>query len=369
MKKNHASRIEFLDGLRGIAILLVIFFHAYCRWPEHISFVEKTKDIFIFEYGYLGVQLFFMISGFVIFMSLDRCKNIQQFIFKRWIRLFPAMLIATIFIYFTAPYFYERPAGMPNSIDVIPGLLFVSSSLISKILNIDIRSLEGSFWSLYVEVIFYFIAAFTYFKIGKDKLVYLIFAIFFIAFNLNAFYSIIGVNTFLISSLIHLGFIYYGWFIIGMIVYIKTQNNCLTLPQKAIFLFSIMTIFAEHDWGVIFASFLILGIFLLPFISVVVAKALSYRLFLFMGFVSYPLYLMHENIMVSTIVKILSYERIREHPIKFFVPLAAIALLIFLSWIVSEKLEPLIRNKVIGARELIQLKIKFFNEKVQKWGQ
>lgn len=64
---NNPSRLHFLDGLRGIAILLVILFHAYSdTWNEFLPYHNQYHDFFIFKYGNYGVQLFFLISGFVL---------------------------------------------------------------------------------------------------------------------------------------------------------------------------------------------------------------------------------------------------------------------------------------------------------------
>ena len=74
-------RINYLDGHRGIAILLVIMFHAYSRWSHLIVYDNDLSQFPVFQYGYLGVQLFFMISGFVILMTLEKCNNILSFIY------------------------------------------------------------------------------------------------------------------------------------------------------------------------------------------------------------------------------------------------------------------------------------------------
>lgn len=65
------QRIKFLDGLRGSAILLVVFYHAYARYPDVVPYLTNTyREFPLFKYGYWGVQLFFLISGFVILMSI-----------------------------------------------------------------------------------------------------------------------------------------------------------------------------------------------------------------------------------------------------------------------------------------------------------
>lgn len=166
------NRIAFLDGLRGIAILLVVLFHAYSRYPDIVPYKDSYKYFPLFEYGFLGVQLFFLLSGFVILMTLERSKNFFSFMYKRWIRLFPAMLIATILIFSTAFLFYERPGGMPNLYSVLPGLLFIEPSLLDKIVGGGkILPLEGAFWSLYIEMMFYIIFGISYFILGKKKAV------------------------------------------------------------------------------------------------------------------------------------------------------------------------------------------------------
>jgi len=59
--------------------------------------IRKTSHEFsCYKFGFFGVQLFFMISGFVILMSLEKTEGFFHFIYKRWIRLFPALLIASL---------------------------------------------------------------------------------------------------------------------------------------------------------------------------------------------------------------------------------------------------------------------------------
>ncbi|WP_233592547.1 hypothetical protein [Erwinia psidii] len=61
------KRIQHLDGMRGLAILLVIGFHAWARWPEKLHYVNMTKHFPLFEFGYLGVPLFFYDFWFCYF--------------------------------------------------------------------------------------------------------------------------------------------------------------------------------------------------------------------------------------------------------------------------------------------------------------
>src|SRR5690554_3769604 len=166
------QRIKLLDGLGGIAILLVVFYHAYARYPDVVPYLTNTYGEFpLFKYGYWGVQLFFLISGFVILMSLENKKSFYHFIYRRWLRLFPAMLIATILICATASFLQERPLGQPTIMSIIPGLSFIEPEWLGYLLRIEITPLETVFWTLYTEFKFYVIFGALYFLLGKTKAV------------------------------------------------------------------------------------------------------------------------------------------------------------------------------------------------------
>ena len=96
------KRISYLDGHRGIAILLVLLYHAFSRWTELVPYGNDFADFPLFRFGYLGVELFFLISGFVILMTLEKFNSFTEFMYHRWLRLFPAMLICSLFVFFTA---------------------------------------------------------------------------------------------------------------------------------------------------------------------------------------------------------------------------------------------------------------------------
>lgn len=210
------ERIKYLDGLRGIAILLVIVYHAFGGngYNGVIHYGGSFSDILFFKFGYLGVQLFFLISGFVILMTLEKSKSFIHFMYKRWLRLFPAMLIATILIYTTARIFYERPAGIPNIYSVIPGLIFINPNVLEKITNIHFPIMEGAFWSLYVEMFFYVVFGLSYFLFRERKAIILLFCLF--------LYSVVGLFYPLKLSML---FIHFGWFTIGCLSYIYLIKN------------------------------------------------------------------------------------------------------------------------------------------------
>lgn len=340
-------RIGYLDGLRGLAIIWVIMFHAYSRWPEYLNFVSKTQDVSIFQYGFLGVQLFFMISGFVIFMTLDKSKNFFEFIKKRWLRLFPAMLIATILIYITSSFFYERPSGIPHLANIIPGLIFTSPSFIELFTGIHINSLEGAFWSLYVEVIFYIFIGCIYFFLGRKYCIPAIFIAFlsvFLTFALSKFgfsqpYKLVSA----------LGFSYYAWFIVGCVFYeiiSKRQNlPIILIAFISIILTSINALIKYNfDYTLILFYLLVLLLFTLSFYLKSIQLLLSNKILVLIGFVSYPLYLIHENMLISSLIKL---EKLQlPYPIMLVMPVLISIFLISISYIIAKFLEPKLRKSI-----------------------
>src|SRR5688572_13967921 len=87
-------RYKELDSLRGIAALCVVLFHFTFGYDNGLKILEEGK--FYFTYGYLGVHLFFLISGFVILMTLEKTKSSADFFVSRFSRLYPAYWTAII---------------------------------------------------------------------------------------------------------------------------------------------------------------------------------------------------------------------------------------------------------------------------------
>lgn len=97
----QSKRLTEIDSLRGIAALWVVTFHfsfgvhhfwmtAYPSRPVQISPFSGNLE------GLLGVDLFFMISGFVIFMTLERTTSVLDFVVSRFSRLFPAYWVCLL---------------------------------------------------------------------------------------------------------------------------------------------------------------------------------------------------------------------------------------------------------------------------------
>ena len=301
------NRITYLDGHRGLAILMVIVFHSYVKWPNHVPYGSEYADIAFFKFGWLGVNLFFLISGFVILMTLEKCKGIKEFIYRRWLRLFPAMAFCSVLIFATSELFPERPAGEPSLISLIPGLTFIDLDWWSFIFGGKIKPLEGSFWSLYVEFKFYIFAAFIYYFLGRNWMLFsLVLAnVVTVLFKtLNKYFPIDIVQS-VYSICEYLSFSYFGWFATGgsLYVYSKTHDKRWLYTSIALALFC--SVFVRGiQWRPALAAFTIAAFFIASVSNKALQSVLSHKWFQFFGFISYPLYLIHENMLVSMIAMV-----------------------------------------------------------------
>ncbi len=149
-------------------------YHAYSRWAERLPWAGALRHFVVFEQGTLGVNLFFLISGFVILLTLQSCRSFGEFLYRRWLRLFPVMLLTTIVIYTTSGWLPERPVGTLSLVNTLPGLCFIDPLLLEILFGIETHTVESAFWSIFVEVKFYLLFRLLYFVTKKRALTILL---------------------------------------------------------------------------------------------------------------------------------------------------------------------------------------------------
>ncbi len=95
--KRSAPRLYVLDGLRLVAALMVVLFHyvaLYGGWENNPRAVFPSLHGYA-RYGWLGVEVFFLISGFVICMSTWG-RSLGDFVVSRVSRIYPAYWVAVL---------------------------------------------------------------------------------------------------------------------------------------------------------------------------------------------------------------------------------------------------------------------------------
>jgi peptidoglycan/LPS O-acetylase OafA/YrhL len=147
------GRLAALDGLRFLAALSVVLFHFVGQTPGSMIFVwgRPYQSTFpelhrYFAFGRLGVDLFFLISGFVICMSAWG-RTPREFFISRVTRLYPMYWIAIV-VSACVIYFTDSPFGHPN-----PRMLFANLTMLQTPLGVD--NLDPAYWTLWPELCFY----------------------------------------------------------------------------------------------------------------------------------------------------------------------------------------------------------------------
>ncbi|MGJ4998289.1 acyltransferase family protein [Bradyrhizobium sp. HKCCYLS3077] len=337
-------RIEYLDGLRGIAILAVVVFHGYVAFPDALPFGAKYEVIPI-RLGWQGVQLFFLISGFVILMSLETCKDLISFLVRRWLRLFPAMLIGSLLILGFESFVGAGPNTPKTWINLVPGLTFLNPALIHALTGLSIDGMEGSFWSLYVEVVFYVIFAMAYFAGGRAIALFFIFSIFVCSLALRLVFGL-DLNSLpsrVAAAADWIGFIHFGWFTAGALFYIfyRDRRRIVLVLALGVGMISAVTVrFAVAERvGLCLVVLLFAAAVCMP----IWQRVLSSRLLLFFGFISYPWYLIHYPFIRALLPSLAFHAPFLPSVLLPVVPIACGALA---SWLIAKYGEPMMRRAI-----------------------
>ncbi len=273
------KRIVGLDGLRGCAAILVVLYHYLSRYDSIYGHVDLF-DTSLFRYGNQGVQLFFMISGFVIFMTINKIKKPFDFIVSRFFRLYPTYWMS-VFITYTVIYFFGLEGRETSLQTAIKNLLMFHQYL-------GVPNVDGVYWTLRVELTFYFWIFLAYILKQLKRIEY--FMLLFLTVNILDEFQIIQVPSLIQKVFI---FKYLPFFNIGicMYKYYMRENNRLT---NITFLISLLLTIIFFSW----ISFVVYVVFTIIFFLIIKKRLpiLNSKFLVSTGVLSYALYLLHQNI-------------------------------------------------------------------------
>ena len=338
-------RLE-IDGLRGISVILVILFHA---------------KIPFFSGGFFGVDIFFVISGYLITsIILNLYRQEKFFLFKfyerRIRRIIPALYVVLSFLLFynyflQAPYFskdlsqsiFFTPIFFQNFLNIYEGANYFN-------LSYDLKSL-GHTWSLSIEEQFYFLyplIVIFFFKSSKNFLYKFLIILFLMSLILYFYLGVgdkyVGYHFFLTPSRI--------WEILFgcILAYQKFDfKNKKLIPAVGIFLI-LFSAFAQNfiSQALIFRVFIVIGTGLLLISNFqnqefIISKILKNRILVFFGLISYSLYLWHVPIYSI-------YRDFFSYNIDAYVNLILISMTIIISYISYRFIEtPFRKGKKISS--------------------
>lgn len=359
---------ELLDGLRGVAALLVVFYHIF----EGFSFAGGGTLITVINHGYLAVDFFFILSGFVIGYAYDdRWKKnltLKGFFKRRLIRLHPMIVMGavigciTFFIQGGVKWDGTQVATSAVMLALLLAMFFIPAYPGA---GYDVRgngemfSLNGPSWSLFFEYIGNLLYALFIHRLGNKALTVLV-----ILLGL-------GLSWFALSDVVGYGMIGVGWTLDGL--------NFWGGMLRMLFPFTLGMLISRNFrpfkvWGAFWiCSVILLALFCVPYIEghspvclngvfemvciVVIFPMLvflgasgqttdkrSTRICKFLGDISYPLYAIH-------------------YPLMY----------LFYAWLIENKLYtlgetwPMAALVYFGSIVLAYLCLKLYDEPVRKW--
>ena len=287
-----------LDILRVYACILVVIFH----WVGKYNWGQPQALKAAAEYGWLGVPIFFMISGFIISESV-MTRKLGDFALSRFIRLYsaylPSLLVTSVVVYSGVALGW---AGLYSQ-EVLFGIKdwLISMTMMAHLARLatEVNLVDGAYWSLGVEIQFYVMIG-LWVKWTRRS-----------AYQMELFCALwlaASALTLLMPSWIPnvvLALPYAPYFVIGIVfAQMANKNNGVTRHLALIILSGVLILArlekelgSEEEalviWWVL-AGVLVVGIFLCDRVSQMhEIKPLSITHW---ALLSYPLYLLHQNI-------------------------------------------------------------------------
>jgi peptidoglycan/LPS O-acetylase OafA/YrhL len=146
------GRLRYIDALRAIAALLVVWLHTVAAFGRLSSETEGgggwlRAAVANVDVGHVGVVVFFLISGFVIPFSIlpDRTAPVGSFAIKRLFRIYPAYWLSVPLAALTVFWIWGTPFSARE--------VLVNLTLLQDVAGV--RPAEGVYWTLLVELVFY----------------------------------------------------------------------------------------------------------------------------------------------------------------------------------------------------------------------
>lgn len=279
---KKSQRYRELDALRGLAALSVVLFHYTVRYFELFA---GAPPLIQFDQGALGVEVFFGISGFVILMTLERSRTAGDFLVSRFSRLYPAYWTCLALTY-AAMAFWPLPGREVAPLDAL-----VDITMWQEVLGF--RHVDGVYWSLQVELIFYALMLAIYLA-GWLRHVRVLLALWLVV----ALITMLGAQ--LLSRSVpyiaerYLLLQYSAFFAIGGSAYLAFMQQRIGMDNCVLFLLAIAVAFAYHGRAGLVVSVGMVGLFIL--IARRKAAFLDQPVLVFLGTISYSWYLLHQNI-------------------------------------------------------------------------
>ena len=355
MSTNKPEWLPYLDLLRIALSMAVVIYHYYWYGPLNNSISLTPSHIDACMTLSFAVQIFFMVSGFVIAGSMHN-RSASDFMSARFLRLAPTLGICSV-VTFT----------LVNSVQVHPALQADVTRFIYSTLTIPLFAtlgLDPSLWSLTYEIRFYMLATIALWKF-KNKAVYVLTAAMVALDGIPLILAAIASSKYLT---LNTGFSYHGcFFALGAMMHIAFTRKRCGVFMYSIFCFlllscairtnqDLISILARLNMPTTLAIFSPTGFILvtlgssLLLISIKIKPTTSARIWhtiKILGRASFPLYAIHQLVGYWAINLAVFEKSIDIRPALIMCMLIAAAM-------ISEWFEPFVRAQYTRAIKFLR---------------
>jgi peptidoglycan/LPS O-acetylase OafA/YrhL len=308
---KSGTRINEIDLLRFIAAMMVVFYH-YCfrgYAADELSVMPYPLLASVSKFGYLGVDLFFIISGFVILMTAAG-GSLKNFVVSRITRLFPAFWACC-----SITFILTLVIGAPRFSASIKQYL-INMTMMSGFVGVS--SIDGSYWSLFIEMKFYFLVALVLLAGMIDR-----------AQAFLAMWLLVSIGSIIIPKLDSI-FItdYSAYFIAGATFFLVWSKGISKTRVALILACWCLALFRSYERlaGIEkhyhidmnpYVVFLFITVFFIT-MTMISTKRTGFwgrKTWLLVGSITYPLYLLHHNI--GFMIFNVAFPKINQHVILY----------------------------------------------------
>ena len=229
LHKAETGKLDYIDALRGIAALSVFFYHIYgtigpiTNWAYPIKIIPER----FVGLALAGIPLFFIISAFTLYLSLDKKagekRKFLKFYFRRFFRIAPLFYILLIFVVLDS---LITQKGVPSWLEVLANFTF-TFNLVPRYSN----SLFLGGWTVGVEMLFYLVLPIIYITVNNIwRSILLFIGIYLLSKGIRLLMStIIGENIMISTNYDFYNFSHWAYvFPVGVICYLICK---LYLPK------------------------------------------------------------------------------------------------------------------------------------------
>jgi peptidoglycan/LPS O-acetylase OafA/YrhL len=295
------TRYRTIDGLRGIAAMSVVIYHLTGNLETSLSLWVPQSLLTIASLGYLGVPVFFVISGFVISASISNnnitLRYFGNFVLRRSIRLDPpywiSIVIAFLLLY-SKNYYLNSNDPIPTSASVISHIFYLQ-----ELLGFN-SQISQVYWTLCLEIQFYLFYIISLaicqiiarkYQLGEYIYIHIL------CVFLTGLYSLSLDHELFVLEIEGLFFQNWHYFLMG--IFLSLQSRGIRFATQIILIWLAIEIILLGLNGI--KAYALTGLLTSIFIFIAVEKKLLNTIFTgyiiqYLGRISYSLYLLHADL-------------------------------------------------------------------------